>query len=169
MIHFFTVHVVNIRHILPDFSRKKRGEENEFSLIQSSLIPRPNWLLISVSLSIKGKPCMPKLVTTVTAAHISVLIDSVQAVAGRAKPRLMGEGMRLMGEGMRMIVCGYCQPGSQCTWSVERESTQTNPFASFPWPSVPHTLCVSAISLKGNGYREESYSIHSFGGTWCNQ
>lgn len=32
---------------------------------------------------------MPKSVTTVTAAHISMLIDFVQAVAGQAKPRLM--------------------------------------------------------------------------------
>ena len=39
---------------------------------------------------------MPKSVTAVTAAHISKQIDSVQAVAGRAKPRLMGEGMRMI-------------------------------------------------------------------------
>lgn len=39
---------------------------------------------------------MPKSVTAVTAAHISKLIDSVQAVSGRAKPRLMGEGMRMI-------------------------------------------------------------------------
>lgn len=75
------------------------GEEerrNEFSLIHSCLIPRPNWLLINVSLSIKAESCMPKLVTTVTAAHISMLIDSLDAVASRAKPRLMGEGMRMI-------------------------------------------------------------------------
>lgn len=39
---------------------------------------------------------MPKSVTTVTAAHVSMLIDSVLAVAGCAKPRLMGEGMRMI-------------------------------------------------------------------------
>lgn len=60
---------------------------------------------------------MPKSVTTVTAAHISTLIDSVQAVVGWTKPRLMGEGMR-------MIVWGRCQPRSRCTWSVEQEFTQ---------------------------------------------
>lgn len=93
---------------------------------------------------------MPKSVTAVTAAHISMLIDSVQAVVGRAKPRLMGEGMRTIVWGRR-----------RCTWSVEQESTQPDPFA---W-----LFCVSAISWKGNGYREEGYSIHPFGGTWCNQ
>lgn len=105
---------------------------------------------------------MPKSVTAVTAAHISMLIDSVRAVAGRAKPRLMGEGMS-------MIVWGCCQPGSRCTWSVEQESTWADPFASFLWLDVTHTLYVPAIIRKGNGYREEGYSIHPFGGTWCNQ
>lgn len=52
MIHFFTVLVGRVHHTFPDFSR--------LSLIHSSLIARPNWLLITVSLSIKGESCMPK-------------------------------------------------------------------------------------------------------------
>lgn len=81
---------------------------------------------------------MPKSVTAVTAAHISMLIDSVRAVASRAKPRLMGEGME-------MIVWGCCQPSSRCT-SVEQVHIDRSLFASFLWLGIPHTLCVSAIS-----------------------
>lgn len=40
---------------------------------------------------------MLKLVTAVTAAHISMLIDSVRAAADRARPGFIGEGMRMMG------------------------------------------------------------------------
>lgn len=46
---------------------------------------------------------MPKLVTSMTAARISMLIDSVQSAAGRGRPRLMGKG--------KVIVGAFCEPG----------------------------------------------------------
>lgn len=63
---------------------------------------------------------MPKSVAAVTAAHISMLIDSVQAVASHAKPRLMGEGKR-------MIVCGCCHASRQSMHMSSRAGIRIGP------------------------------------------
>lgn len=112
----------------------------------------PNWLLISISLSIAEDSRMPKSVTAVMAAHISTLIDSVQAVASRSKPRLMGEGMRV-------IVWGCCH----ASWkSMHMSSGAGIHKGQSLWLVITLTLCISAISWKyvGTGRKVIPF-IHS--------
>lgn len=129
-------------------------------IFHSSLILRPNWLLISISLSITGDSCMPKSVAAVTAAHISALIDSVLVVARHTKPRLMGEGMGWLWEDAVMHL------GSRCTRAVERGSTRAHLLASCLWLNISRKILRFCHRLKRKRIRGGRLRHSSI---WCDQ
>lgn len=106
---------------------------------------------------------MPKSVAAVTAAHISTLIDSVRAAASRAKPRLMGEGMR-------MIVWGCCQ-SRQSMHMISGAGIHAgrSPSPRFSGSTLPTSSVFLPSTWKGNGLRGRLLPFIRFGATWCNQ
>lgn len=117
-------------------------------IFHSSLILRPNWLLISISLSITGDSCMPKSVAAVTAAHISVLIDSVLVVARHTKPRLMGERTGWSSED------AVTHLGSWYTRAAERGSTRAHLLASCLSLNISHKILYFCHQLEWKRIRE---------------